>query len=252
MKIALITGSSSGIGAATATALLNTGNYKVIVCGRRADRLHSLFNLPAFKDQVLPLVFDVRDEKEVAKAIDSLPTEWKAIDFLLNNAGNAHGLSAFADGDMADWDAMIDINLKGLLYVSKHVVPLMVARKQGHIINITSIAGKETYPNGAVYCASKAAVEALTVGMRMDLLQHGIKVGSIAPGMVNTEFSLVRFKGDADRASAVYKGMDPLLAEDIADLVVFMVTRKSHVNIADVLILPSAQASATQVIRNLE
>ncbi|MFY8033777.1 MAG: SDR family NAD(P)-dependent oxidoreductase [Flexibacteraceae bacterium] len=250
MKIAVITGATSGIGAATAQLLLDSGQYKVIVCGRRAERLKLFTENEAYNGRVLALNFDVRNEGEVKTAIDSLPEDWRAIDFLLNNAGNAHGLSAFQDGDTADWDAMMDGNVKGLLYVSKYIVPFMIARRQGHIINISSIAGKETYANGAVYCASKAAVEAITKGMRIDLLPHNIKVGSIAPGMLNTEFSLVRFKGDSAKAESVYKGMDPLVADDIAELIWFMITRKSHINLADVLILPTAQAAATIVKRD--
>lgn len=250
MKIAFITGATSGIGEATAKVLLESGLFKVILCGRRTERLEPWLQNPAYAGLVYSLLFDVRNELDVKAAIDSLPIEWKSVDFLLNNAGNAHGLSSFQDGDTADWDAMIDGNVKGLLYVSKYVAPLMIARKQGHIINISSIAGKETYANGAVYCASKAAVEAITKGMRMDLLPHNIKVGSIAPGMVDTEFSLVRFKGDVEKAETVYKGMEPLLAEDIAELVLFMVTRKRHINLADVLILPAAQAAATLVRRD--
>jgi NADP-dependent 3-hydroxy acid dehydrogenase YdfG len=250
MKLAFITGATSGIGAATAQLLLNSGDYRVIVCGRRAERLKVLTENVAYKDKIFALNFDVRNELAVKEAIESLPENWRNIDFLLNNAGNAHGLSAFQDGDTADWDAMMDGNVKGLLYVSKYIVPLMIARKQGHIINISSIAGKETYANGAVYCASKAAVEAITKGMRIDLLPHNIKVGSIAPGMLNTEFSLVRFKGDSEKAESVYKGMDPLVADDIAELIWFMITRKSHINLADVLILPTAQAAATLVKRD--
>ena len=250
MKLAFITGATSGIGAATAQLLLNSGDYRVIVCGRRAERLKVLTENVAYKDKIFALNFDVRNELAVKEAIESLPENWRNIDFLLNNAGNAHGLSAFQDGETADWDAMMDGNVKGLLYVSKYIVPLMIARKQGHIINISSIAGKETYANGAVYCASKAAVEAITKGMRIDLLPHNIKVGSIAPGMLNTEFSLVRFKGDSEKAESVYKGMDPLVADDIAELIWFMITRKSHINLADVLILPTAQAAATLVKRD--
>lgn len=250
MKLAFITGATSGIGAATTQLLLDSGLYKVIVCGRRANRLKAWTENEAYAGKVYALCFDVRNELEVKTAIDSLPENWRNIDFLLNNAGNAHGLSAFQDGDTADWDAMMDGNVKGLLYVSKYIVPFMIARKQGHIINISSIAGKETYANGAVYCASKAAVEAITKGMRIDLLPHNIKVGSIAPGMLNTEFSLVRFKGDSEKAESVYKGMDPLVADDIAELIWFMITRKSHINLADVLILPTAQAAATIVKRD--
>jgi len=250
MKIAFITGATSGIGAATAKALLDSGLFKVILCGRRTEKLDLWNQNPAYTNLIYTLSFDVRNENEVKAAVESLPSSWQAVDFLFNNAGNAHGLSSFQNGDSADWDAMIDGNVKGLLYVSKYVVPLMIARNQGHIINISSIAGKETYANGAVYCASKAAVEAITKGMRIDLLPHNIKVGSVAPGMVDTEFSLVRFKGDAERAESVYKGMDPLLAEDIAELILFMVTRKSHINLADVLILPTAQAADTLVKRD--
>lgn len=250
MKIAFITGATSGIGAATAKALLDSGLYKVILCGRRAERLEPWLTIEAYKGLVYTLSFDVRVEAEVREAINSLPSDWQEIDFLFNNAGNAHGLSTFQDGETSDWDAMIDGNVKGLLYVSKYVVPFMIAKAQGHIINISSIAGKETYANGAVYCASKAAVEAITEGMRIDLLQHNIKVGSIAPGMVDTEFSTVRFKGDTEKAISVYKGMEPLVAEDIAELVLFMITRKSHINLADVLILPTAQAAATIVKRD--
>jgi NADP-dependent 3-hydroxy acid dehydrogenase YdfG len=183
----------------------------------------------------------------VAKAIASLPPDFNTIDVLVNNAGNAHGLDPIENGDVDDWDAMIDINIKGLLYVSKAVIPGMVERKSGHIINIGSIAGKETYPNGNVYCATKHAVDSLNIAMRMDLNKYGIRVGAINPGMVATEFSEVRFKGDTERAANVYKGLDPLLAEDIADIIHFVVTRPYHVNIADLTVLPTAQASATMI-----
>lgn len=248
MKTALITGATSGIGKATAE-LLAKNNFKLILCGRREDRLAELQKALSAFTEVTVLAFDVRDKKAVSEQIASLPESFKTIDVLVNNAGNAHGLSAIESGDVDDWDAMIDINVKGLLYVSKAVIPGMAERKSGHIINIGSIAGKEVYPNGNVYCASKFAVDALNQGMRMDLNQYGIRVGAINPGMVETEFSQVRFKGDNERAANVYKGLQPLRPEDIADVILFMVTRPPHVNIADLMVLPTAQASATIVKR---
>ncbi|GAB2548829.1 SDR family oxidoreductase [Rufibacter soli] len=244
-KIALVTGASSGIGRATAVQLAQNG-YKVIITGRRQEKLQELAQ-EIGPDSVYPLLFDVRDREVVRQALASLPQEWRAIDVLVNNAGNAHGLSPIQSGDVDDWDAMIDINVKGLLYVTKEVLPVMVERKSGHIINIGSIAGKEAYANGNVYCASKFAVDALSKAMRIDLVHEGVKVSEVKPGLVQTEFSEVRFKGDKERAANVYKGFEPLQAEDIADVIVFMVTRPKHVNIAEVLILPSAQASATVV-----
>src|SRR5690606_24290989 len=192
-----------------------------------------------------PLVFDVRDKEDVSRALDSLPEEWASIDLLVNNAGNAHGLDPIQDGSTEDWDAMIDINVKGLLYVSKKVLPGMVSRKSGQVVNIGSTAGKEVYPNGNVYCASKFAVDALTKGMRLDLNPYGIKVMGIHPGAVETEFSMVRFKGDEKRAGSVYYGFKPLTAADVADLVAFAATRPPHVVMADVVIMSTAQASAT-------
>jgi 3-hydroxy acid dehydrogenase / malonic semialdehyde reductase len=249
MKIALITGASSGIGYATAEALANNG-INLIICGRRPARLAELAEKLQKKVKVQTLVFDVRDKDEVFKQIDSLPDEWKKIDILINNAGNAHGLDLIQEGDLADWEAMIDINVKGLLYVSKAIIPQMIARKTGHIINLGSLAGKEVYPRGNVYCASKFAVDALNQGMRMDLHQHNIRVSAINPGLVETEFSLVRFKGDEERAQKTYQGIEPLSAADIADIIAFVVTRPTHINIADMLVLPTAQASATLVNRN--
>lgn len=246
MKTAFITGATSGIGRATAKILAANG-YRIIACGRRQDRLEELKKELTSKTEVYTLSFDVRDNKTVTASINSLPENWKDIDLLINNAGNAHGLSSIEDGSIEDWDAMIDINVKGLLYVSKAIIPAMVARKSGHIINIGSIAGREVYPNGNVYCASKFAVDALNSGMRMDLNKHHIKVSQIAPGLVETEFSLVRFKGDANRSKSVYEGYDALKPEDIADLILFIASRPAHVNLADVLILPSAQAGSTLV-----
>lgn len=244
-KIALVTGATSGIGHATALELAKQG-YRIIATGRRAERLEELkqqiTNVPVYT-----LAFDVRDKEATQQAIDSLPAEWRQVEVLVNNAGNAHGLSSIQKGSLDDWDAMIDINVKGLLYVSKAVLPLMLAHKKGHIINIGSIAGKEVYPNGNVYCASKFAVDALSKAMRLDLVQEGIKVSEVNPGMVETEFSEVRFKGDKDRAVSVYEGFQPLQAQDIAELIGFMVTQPAHVNWAEVLILPAAQASATIV-----
>ena len=249
-KNVLITGATSGIGKATAKLLANEG-YNLILCGRRVERLEKLEKELSRKSKIKTLSFDVRDRKTVAAEIAGLEDEWKEIDILLNNAGNAHGLGPVHEGNIDDWDAMIDINVKGLLYVSKAVVPGMVERKSGHIINIGSIAGKEVYPNGNVYCASKYAVDAINQGMRIDLNQYGIKVTAINPGLVETEFSLVRFKGDKERANANYQGYKPLSADDIAEVILFTLQRPSHVNICDLLILPTAQASATIVNKDL-
>ncbi|MGF7217136.1 NADP-dependent 3-hydroxy acid dehydrogenase YdfG [Spirosoma lacussanchae] len=246
--IALITGATSGIGYATALAFADL-DFQLILCGRRQDRLDALKDQLSEQTRVTTLAFDVRDRNDVEAAIQSLPAEWQAIDILVNNAGNAHGLSPIQDGDPADWDQMIDANVQGLLYVSKAVIPGMVARQRGHIVNLSSVAGKQTYANGAVYCASKAAVEALSTGMRLDLTQHGIKVTNIAPGAVETEFSMVRFKGDAERAAKVYEGFTPLTADDIADTIVYAVTAPAHVTIADLTILAGAQAAATTIVR---
>lgn len=248
MRTVLITGATSGIGEATAR-LLARNHFRLILCGRRQDRLHRLQAELKQHTEVITLVFDVRDKKKIDEALASLPAEWKTIDVLINNAGNAHGLAPVQGGDVEDWDAMIDINVKGLLYVSRHIIPSMVERQRGHIINIGSIAGKEVYPNGNVYCASKFAVDALTQGMRLDLNPSGIKVTAIHPGLVDTEFSLVRFKGDAERAKSVYKGLEPLHGEDVADLILFALTRPDHVVVADLVVLPRAQASATVVKR---
>jgi 3-hydroxy acid dehydrogenase/malonic semialdehyde reductase len=249
-KIVLITGATSGIGEATAL-LLAKHNFNLIICGRRNDRLKSLSEKLSQSTEVISVEFDVRDKDEVKHKLNSLPAQWKSIDVLLNCAGNAHGLDPIQTGSIADWDAMIDINVKGLLYVSNEVIPGMVERKSGHIINIGSIAGKEVYPNGNVYCASKFAVDALTKGMRMDLNAYGIKVTSINPGLVETEFSLVRFKGDESRAASVYKGYEPLQASDLADLILFTITRPAHVVLADITIFPTAQASSMHVKKDV-
>jgi 3-hydroxy acid dehydrogenase/malonic semialdehyde reductase len=243
-RIALITGATSGIGEATARTLA-INNFKLILCGRRKDRLQKLASELQQHTEVTTLSFEVRNQKEVANSIASLPDAWRTIDVLINNAGNAHGLDPIQTGSIDDWDAMLDINVKGLLYVTKAVLPVMTSRNSGHIINIGSIAGKEIYANGNVYCASKFAVDALTKGMRIDLNAHSIKVTAIHPGLVETEFSIVRFKGDEERSKNVYKGFDPLMGKDIADLILFVLTRPAHVVIADLVVLPTAQASAT-------
>lgn len=247
-RIALITGATSGIGRATAEAFADL-DFNLILCGRRQERLDELQEQLGTQTTVTTLNFDVRNWIEVRDAINTLPEEWQAIDILVNSAGNAYGMSAIQDGEPDDWDQMIDGNVQGLLYVSKAVMPGMVARKKGHIVNLSSVAGKETYPNGAVYCASKAAVEALSNGMRLDLTQHGIKVTNIAPGAVETEFSMVRFKGDKERADKIYQGFTPLTAGDIADSIVFAVTAPAHVTIADMTILAGAQAGAQTIHR---
>jgi 3-hydroxy acid dehydrogenase/malonic semialdehyde reductase len=249
-KIALITGATSGIGKASAITLAKMG-YDIIGTGRRKDRLDELEKeLPAGV-RFLPLVFDVRDREKVGEILGNLPSDWAAIDVLINNAGNAHGMDPIQTGSLDDWDAMMDINVKGLLYVSKAIIPGMTERQSGIIINIGSIAGKEVYPNGNVYCGSKHAVDAITKGMRIDLNPFGIKVIGIHPGLVETEFSLVRFKGDEKRAETVYQGYEPLVAQDIADIVEFVVNRPSHVVLADIVVLPTAQAAATLVKKNL-
>jgi 3-hydroxy acid dehydrogenase / malonic semialdehyde reductase len=249
-RIALITGATSGIGKACAITLSNMG-YHIIATGRRKERLEELRSELSSEVSYLPLVFDVRDREKVFEILGALPETWSKIDILINNAGNAHGMDPIQTGNLDDWDAMMDINVKGLLYVSKAIIPGMTERKSGTIINIGSIAGKEVYPNGNVYCGSKHAVDAITKGMRIDLNPFGIKVIAIHPGMVETEFSLVRFKGDESRAESVYKGFEPLLAQDIADIVEFVVSRPAHVVLADIVVLPTAQASATVVNKNL-
>jgi len=249
-KIALITGATSGIGKATAITLSSNG-WDIIITGRRENLLNELKNLiqQTSAAKVYSLSFDVRDREQVNRAIDSLPENWKKIDLLVNNAGLASGLDPLHEGDYEDWEKMIDTNVKGLLYVSQKVANLMIPRQKGQIINISSIAGKEVYPAGNVYCATKHAVDSLTKAMRLDFLKYNIKVGSISPGMVETEFSIVRFHGDTTRASNVYNGITPLSAEDIAETVLFMVSRPPHVSIDDVIIMPTAQGSARDVHR---
>ncbi len=248
--LAFITGATSGIGKSTAELFSKSG-YDLIITGRRSERLNALKeNLEKLhKIKVTTLCFDVRNQLEVENAINSLTTENKRIDVLVNNAGLAAGLSSLQEGNLSHWERMIDTNLKGLLYVTKVVSNLMIENKSGHIINIGSIAGKEVYANGNVYCATKHAVDALNKGMRIDLLPHNIKVTAVNPGMVETEFSIVRFDGDAERAKKVYQGLQPLRPEDIAETVFWVANRPSHVNINDIVIMPSAQATATVSIR---
>jgi 3-hydroxy acid dehydrogenase/malonic semialdehyde reductase len=245
MKTAFITGASSGIGRATAVALAQAG-FQLVVTGRRRERLEALAAELA-PTPVHILTFDVRDRTAVETAVAALPTDFEHIDVLINNAGNAHGMSPLQDGDPADWDAMLDGNVKGLLYVSRAVLPRM--SEGGFIVNLGSIAGHEAYVNGNVYCASKAAVNMLTRTMRLDLLPRGIRVAEVAPGMVETGFSEVRFKGDEARAAKVYEGVQPLRPEDVADLIQFMVTRPPHVQIAEAIIFPAAQAAAATIRR---
>jgi len=245
-KTALITGATSGIGQATARLFAKEG-IRLVICGRRQERLDALVSELSKLTDVHALNFDVRERNRVLDAIDDLPSSFSEIDILINNAGNAHGLNPIQDGSLDDWDAMMDINVKGLLYVSKAIIPKMIARKTGHIINIGSTAGKEVYPNGSVYCASKHAVDAINKGMRLDLNGKGIRVGAVNPGLVETEFSEVRFKGDTERADKVYQNFTPLRPEDIADIIWFAVTRPPHVNIADLTVMCLDQASSTIV-----
>ncbi|HPH83324.1 MAG TPA: SDR family NAD(P)-dependent oxidoreductase [Flavobacteriales bacterium] len=245
----LISGASSGIGKATAMLLAKSGR-NLILTGRRSDRLTELKReLELLGVQVFTGVFDIQSRKETEAFVSTIPEEFQSIRVLVNNAGLAAGLSSIQDGDIDDWDQMIDTNLKGLLYLTKAIIPLLRKVEGSQIINIGSIAGKEVYPNGNVYCASKHAVDALTRAMRIDLLPLNIRVSSVSPGMVETEFSLVRFKGDADRASSVYKGMEPLKAEDIADSIKYIIDSPYRVTIGDILILPSAQAASRDVKR---
>lgn len=246
-RIALITGATSGIGAACAQRFYDEG-YDIIITGRRQERLDAMA-ATLDSERVYRLCFDVRNRDQVVNALNELPPEWKKIDVLVNNAGLALGLSTFFNGNIDHWDTMMDTNVKGLLYVSRAVSQGMIERKSGHIINIGSIAGKEVYMNGNVYCASKHAVDALSKAMRIELAEHGIRVGAVHPGAVETEFSEVRFEGDTDKAAQVYKGFENLVAEDVADAVFYMASRKPHVNINDLIIMPQAQPVASIIHR---
>ncbi|WP_276388806.1 SDR family NAD(P)-dependent oxidoreductase [Eudoraea chungangensis] len=244
-KTALITGSTSGIGRATAQ-LFAKNDIRLVLCGRRKERLELLKNELSTYTEVTTLTFDIRNREEVNVAISSIPEDFSRIDILINNAGNAHGMETFDQARIDDWEAMLDINVKGLLYVTKAILPEMINNNSGQIINIGSTAGKEVYPKGNVYCASKYAVDAINKAMRIDLNPYsGIRVGAINPGLVETEFSDVRFKGDRERAKKVYQGFSPLQATDIAEIIHFAITRPAHVNIADLVVMPTAQASST-------
>jgi len=249
-KIALVTGATAGIGMAVAELLAKNG-YNLIITGRRKELLDGLKNELGvkYKSDVLALNFDIRDRKETEYAIDNLSKSWEDIDALINNAGLSLGLTPIQEGIADDWDQMIDTNIKGLLYITRKVAPMMVKKGSGHIVNISSIAAKELYEGGNVYCATKHAVDALTKGMRIDLVKHNVRVSSISPGMVETEFALVRFKSDKARADKVYEGLVPLNADDVAEAVWFALSRPAHVNINDMLIMPTAQANITTVVR---
>ena len=247
MKTIFITGATSGIGRATAELFAQLG-WKLILCGRRQEILEEL-KAQFSNNEVFTLNFDVRNQTEVENAINSLPEGFKNIDVLINNAGNAHGLESLAEGNPKDWDAMMDGNVKGLLYVSKPIINIMKARQTGHIVNISSVAARQTYANGVVYCASKRAVDVISEGMRIELTEFGIKVTNIQPGAVETDFSMVRFKGDEARAATVYAGYEPLLAEDISDAISYCVNAPDRVSIADLCIFPKAQAEPRTIYR---
>ncbi|MFW6275842.1 MAG: SDR family NAD(P)-dependent oxidoreductase [bacterium] len=242
-KTAIITGATAGIGEATAI-LMAENNFNLVLTGRRKEKLEALKHQIEKETgcEILTLNFDIRSRSETVKAVKNLPEKWQKPDVLINNAGLAAGLNTIDKGEVDDWETMIDTNIKGLLYITRLISPLMIKNRTGHIVNISSVAGKETYPSGNVYCATKHAVQSLTKGMRLDLLKHGIKVSSVCPGAVDTEFSLVRFKGDAQKAKSVYQGFTPLYAKDIAETILFVVTRPPHVNIDDILVMPTDQA----------
>ncbi len=245
-KITLITGATSGIGKSCAY-LFAKNNHDLILTGRRKDRLDNITQelKSKYGINILPLTFDIRDNEAVKNAIHTLPIKWKRINILINNAGLAVGLNTIQDGDIDDWERMIDTNVKGLLYISRAVLPLLVKQNSGHVINIGSIAGKEVYPNGNVYCATKHAVDALSKAMRIDMVKHGIKVTQIAPGAIETEFSIVRFKGNQEKSNSIYEGYQPLLPNDVANVIYYTTTLPAHVNINDLVLMPTAQASAT-------
>ena len=244
MKTILITGATSGIGLAAAKKLAKIKN-QLILCGRRQRKLDEISSELSKTSNILSLCFDVSEKNEVTKLLDNLPEGFSSIDILINNAGNAHGMDTIQDGSLEDWDNMIDSNVKGLLYVSRIIIPKMIEKQSGHIINIGSLAGREVYEKGNIYCATKHAVNAISKAMRIDLNKTGIKVSEINPGLVETDFSNVRFKGDNDRAEKVYQGYKALQADDIADIIEFVINRPSHVNIADILVLPQAQATSS-------
>lgn len=248
MKTVLITGATSGIGKATAELLAKQG-LRLILCGRRTEVLDQLKMELSKYTEIFSLNFDQRYFNEVEAAFESLPIDWRTIDVLINNAGNAHGLDSLINGNVDDWDMMIDGNVKGLLYVSKMIMPGMKAKNSGHIVNISSVAARQTYANGVVYCASKKAVDIISDGMRLELTEFGIKITNIQPGAVETDFSKVRFKGDEDRAKTVYDGYEALKAEDIADAIAYCINAPKHVTISDLTIYPSAQSEPRTIYR---
>lgn len=250
MKTVFITGATSGIGKATAE-LLARQNYRIIICGRRTALLEKLKSQLSSLTEIFSLNFDIRDRVAVATAIESLPKTWKNIDVLINNAGNAHGLDSISEGNIDDWDAMMDGNVKGLLYVSQPIIQLMKAQNSGHIVNISSVAARQTYANGVVYCASKKAVDVISEGMRIELTEFGIKVTNIQPGAVETEFSNIRFKGDLERAKTIYTGYEALKAEDIADAISYCINAPERVSIAELCIYPKAQAEPRMIHKKL-
>lgn len=250
MKTIFITGATSGIGKATAVLLAQQKN-RLILCGRNQTVLDELKTELSKETEVFTLRFDVRNSDEVFAAINSLPEEWKNIDVLINNAGNAHGLDSLADGNIDDWNAMMDGNVKGLLYVSQPIIRLMKAQQNGQIINISSVAARQTYANGVVYCASKKAVDVISEGMRIELTEFGIRVTNIQPGAVETDFSKVRFKGDDERAATVYAGYEPLVAEDIADAIAYCINVPERISVSDMTIYPKAQAEPRTIYRNI-
>ena len=249
MKTIFITGATSGIGLAIAKKMANSQN-QLILCGRRQKKLDKISKKLSAITNVLTLCFDISEKKEVTKLLENLPKEYNSIDILINNAGNAHGLDKIQDGSLDDWDNMVDSNIKGLLYVSRVIIPKMIKKGSGHIINIGSLAGREVYEKGNIYCATKHAVNAISKAMRIDLNKTGIKVSEVNPGLVETDFSSVRFKGDSDRAEKVYQGYKALQADDIADIIEFVINRPNHVNIADILVLPQAQATSSIIKKN--
>lgn len=248
MRTAFVTGATSGIGKAIAKLFAKQG-FRLIICGRRKDVLEDLKTELSKQTEVFSLTFDVKNLSEVENAIHSLPENFQKIDVLVNNAGNAHGLAPVSNGETTDWDEMLDANVKGLLYVSKMLIPGMKERNSGHIVNISSVAGRQTYANGVVYCASKSAVDTISEGMRLELTEFGVKVTNIQPGAVETDFSLVRFKGDTEKASKVYEGFEPLKAEDIADAVAYCVNAPDRVSIGEMCIYAKAQAEARTIYR---
>ena len=249
MKTALITGATSGIGKATAE-LLAKNNWRLIICGRNVEVLSQMKADLSVTTEIFTLNFDIREFSQVEKAINSIPENWKKIDVLINNAGNAHGMDSLENGNIDDWDAMMDGNVKGILYISKLLIPGMKAQKSGHIVNISSTAARQTYANGVVYCASKKAIDVISEGMRLELTEFGIKITNLQPGLTETDFSKVRFKGDEERAKTVYQGFQALKPTDIADAISYCIHAPKHVCISDLTIYPSAQAESRTVYKN--